>query len=383
MDFELNEEQRILKDTVRKFLEKEIAPLVDEYDYQRKRITREVIKKLEPFGYINAVIPEKLGGLGLDFVSYGIMIEELSRVWGSLRTLISVSSLATHIIATKGTKEQREKYLPGLFSLDYLACFALSEPNVGSDASGVETKAVRDGDHYVINGSKTLITGGSMADVVVLYATVDKTKGSKGITAFLVDKKETEVETRDIRKMGMHSSVLSELSFEDCKVPVKNRLGEEGEGLKIALAGLNEGRITVTFASVGIGQAALEASIRYSKEREQFGKPIASFQLIQEMIVEMALKVDAARLLGYRAAELLNKGVDCRREASFAKLFSTEAMMDIANKGIQIHGGYGYTEELPVERYYRDGRHLTLAEGTTEIQKLIVGRDILGISAFT
>ena len=383
MDFELNEEQRILKDTVRKFLEKEIAPLVEEYDYQRKPITREVIKKLEPFGYINAIIPEKLGGLGLDFVSYGIMIEELSRVWGSLRTLISVSSLATHIIATKGTKEQREKYLPGLFSLDYLACFALSEPNVGSDASGVETKAVRDGDHYVINGSKTLITGGSMADVVVLYATVDKAKGSKGITAFLVDKKESEFETRDIRKMGMRSSVLSELSFEDCKVPVKNRLGEEGEGLKIALAGLNEGRITVTFASVGIGQAALEASIRYSKEREQFGKPIASFQLIQEMIVEMALKVDAARLLGYRAAELLNKGVDCRREASFAKLFSTEAMMDIANKAIQIHGGYGYTEEFPVERYYRDGRHLTLAEGTTEIQKLIVGRDILGISAFT
>ena len=383
MDFELNEEQRILKNTIRKFLEKEIAPLVEEYDYQRKPIPREVIKKLEPFGYINALIPEKLGGLGLDFVSYGIMIEELSRVWGSLRTLINVSSLATHIIATRGTKEEREKYLPGLFSLDYLACFALSEPNVGSDASGVETKAVRDGEHYVINGSKTLITGGSMADIVVLYATVDKGKGSKVITAFIVDKKESEVEIRDIRKMGMHSSVLSELSFEDCKVPVKNRLGEEGEGLKIALAGLNEGRVNVKFASVGIGQAALEASIRYSKEREQFGKPIASFQLIQEMIVEMALKVDAARLLAYRAAELLSKGVECRREASFAKLFSTEAMMDIANKAIQVHGGYGYTEEFPVERYYRDGRHLTLAEGTTEIQKLILGRDILGISAFT
>jgi alkylation response protein AidB-like acyl-CoA dehydrogenase len=212
---------------------------------------------------------------------------------------------------------------------------------------------------------------------------VDRSKKEKGITAFLVKKGESEFEASDIKKMGMHSSVLSELSFDDSRVPIENRLGEEGEGLRIVLTGLNIGRVAVSFGAVGIAQAALDAAIGYAKKRVQFGKPIGGFQLVQEMIVDMALKVDAARLLSLRAAELLNRGVECRREASFAKLFSTEMMMDVANKAIQVHGGYGYTEEYPVERYYRDGRLLTLAEGTNEIQKLIIGRDILGISAIT
>jgi alkylation response protein AidB-like acyl-CoA dehydrogenase len=382
MDFQLNEEQRILQKEIKRFLEKEIAPLVNEYEYERKPLTKEIIKKLEPFGFTRAIVPEERGGLG-DLVSYFIMIEELSRVWGSLRTLISVSSLAAYTIAMRGTKEQREKFLPGLFSLDILACFALTEPNVGSDAGAVETTAERKGDHYLINGSKTMITGGSMADVVCLYATVDRSKKEKGITAFLVKKGESEFEASNIKKMGMHSSVLSELSFDDSRVPIENRLGEEGEGLRIALIGLNIGRVAVSFGAVGIAQAALDAAIRYAKKRVQFGKPIGGFQLVQEMIVDMALKVDAARLLSLRAAELLDRGAECRREASFAKLFSTEMVMDVANKAIQVHGGYGYTEEYPVERYYRDGRHLTLAEGTSEIQKLIIGRDILGISAIT
>lgn len=383
MDFDLNEQQKILRDSVRKFLEKEIAPLVDEFDKDRKPITKDIIKKVEPFGYMNALIPEEFGGLGLDYISYTIMIEELSRVWGSLRTLVSVGSLATYLIATRGTQEQRDKFLPDLMAINKMGCFALTEPNVGSDASGVETRAVRQGDYYVVNGTKILITGGSLADVIVLFATVDKTKGSKGITAFIVDKAESKVGTRDIRKMGMHSSPLSELSFEDCYIPAKNRLGEEGEGLKIALNGLNRGRVTVAFAAIGIAQAALDAATKYAKERNQFGRPIAGFQLVQEMIVDMAMRVDAARLLAYRAAEMLDKGVSCVREASFAKLFATEAMMEVANKAIQVHGGYGYTEEFPVERYYRDGRHLTLAEGTSEVQKLILGREILGISALT
>jgi len=381
MDFELSEEQRILQNMIRKFLEKEIAPLVEEYEHQKKPLSKEIIKKLEPFGYTKAIVPEERGGLGLDLVSNSIMIEEVSRVWSSLRALSNVSSHVAHVIASRGTKGQRERFLPGLFSIDQLACFALTEPNVGSNASAVETKAQRDGNHYVINGSKTLITGGSMADVVCLYATVDRSKKAKGVTAFLITKDESEFGARDIPKMGMHSSVLSELSFEDCRVPVENRLGEEGEGLRIALGELNIGRVAETFSAVGIAQAALEAAIRYAKERIQFGKPIGSFQLVQEMIVDMSLKVYTARLLGYRAAELLNNGVECRRETSFAKLFSTEAMIDVTNKAIQVHGGYGYTEEFPVERYYRDGRQMALAEGTTEIQKLIVGRDILGISA--
>ena len=382
MDFELNEEQRIIKDTVRKFLEKEIAPLVEEYESQKKPLNKEIIMKLNPFGYSTALVPKDIGGLGLDYISYYIMVEELSRVWGSLRTITTARGVVPYIISRNGTKSQREKFLPGFIDGDDLACFALTEPNVGSDASAIETKAVRDGDHYVINGSKTLITGGSIADVAVVYATVDREKKGKGVTAFLVRKDESNFGARDIRKMGMHSAVLSELSFEDCRVPVENRLGEEGEGFDIALSVLNMGRVTVSFAVIGLAQASLEASVRYAKERMQFGRVIASFQLVQEMIVDMAMKVDTARLLGYRAAELLTRGVDCKREASFLKLFATQMAMEVTSNGIQIHGGYGYTEEFPVERYYRDARHLTMAEGTSEIQKLILGRDILGVSAF-
>jgi len=382
MEFVLSQEQTILKDSVGRFLEKEILPLVEEYESERKPLTKEIIKKLEPFGYTSAIIQEDRGGLGVDFVSYCIMIEELGRIWGSLRTLVSATGLATYAIAQKGTEEQRRKFLPGLLSMDEVSCFALTEPNAGSDNRAMVTKAERIGDHYVLNGTKTLITGGSIADVILVFAITDQKGKDKEISSFLVRKGESEFQASNIRKMGMHSAVLSELVFDDCKVPEENRLGDEGEGLKVALSTLNIGRIGVTFAVVGLAQAALDASIRYAKERIQFGKPIAGFQLVQEMIVDMAMKVDMARLLGYRAASLLDSGIDCRREASFAKLFSTEAAMEVANKGIQIHGGYGYTEEFPVERYYRDARHLTMAEGTSEIQKLILGRDILGVSAF-
>jgi alkylation response protein AidB-like acyl-CoA dehydrogenase len=311
------------------------------------------------------------------------MVEELSRVWGSLRTIVTATGTVAFLISKKGTKKQFEKFLPSLLSMDDIGCLAITEPNVGSDASAIETMAVRDGDHYVLNGTKTLITCGSMADVIIVFATVDKSKKSKGITAFLVRKNESEYESSNIRKMGMSASVLSELHFDDCRVPLENRLGEEGEGFKIALYGLNIGRISVAFTVIGLAEASLEASIKYAKTRVQFGKVIASFQLVQEMIVDMAMKISAARLLGYRAADLLDRGIDCRKEASFAKLFATEATLDVTYKGIQIHGGYGYTEEYPLERYYRDARHLTLAEGTSEIQKLILGREILGVSALT
>ena len=383
MNFELNQEENIIRGSIRDFLKKEIAPLVDEYETEQRYITKSILKKLEPFGLTSALIPEKEGGLGLSFISYGIMVEEIGRVWGSLRTLITTAALATKIIAKHGTSDQKEKFLSRLISLDQTACFALTEPDVGSDAASVQTEAVRKGDYYVLNGTKTLITGGSMADVVCAYATVDHTKKGKGVTAFLVKKDESDFQTNNFRKMGMRSAPLSEIVFKDCRVPVENRLGKEGEGLKIALSGLNAGRVSVTFGVTGAAQAALEASVNYAKNRKQFGKPIGAFQLVQELIVDMALKVDICRLLGYRAAALLDKGVDCRREASFAKLFATEAAVDVTSKAIQVHGGYGYTEEYPVERYYRDVRHLTMAEGTTEIQKLIIGRDILKISAIT
>jgi alkylation response protein AidB-like acyl-CoA dehydrogenase len=381
MDFSLTEEQVILKDTIRKFLEKEILFMVEKYESEKKPLTKEIFKKLEPYGYTKAIIPEEKGGLGLDFVSYCLMVEELGRIWGSLRTIVSSSGLVTYAIAKKGTEVQREKFLPKLLSMDNIGCFAITEPNAGSDNKAMEAKAVLNGNHYVLNGTKTLITGGSIADVVLVFATVDKAKGAKGITAFLVQKGQSEFQANNIRKMGMHSAVLSELVFDECKIPVENRLGNEGEGLKTALTTLNMGRIGVTFAVIGLAQAALDACIPYAKERIQFGKPIGSFQLVQDMIINMAMKVDIARLLGYRAATFLDKGIDCRREASFAKLFATEAAMEVTNMGIQVHGGYGYTEEFPLERYYRDARHLTMAEGTSEIQKLIIGRDILGISA--
>ncbi|MCB2189946.1 MAG: acyl-CoA dehydrogenase family protein [Deltaproteobacteria bacterium] len=379
MEIELNEQQRIIKDSVRKFLTKEIAPLVEEYETQRKYITKDIVKKLEDCGYASGLVPEEQGGLGLDYLTYGLMVEELSRIWPSLRTLVTSSALATKLIARVGSPEQQEKFLPRLMAMDELACFALTEPNVGSDTAALETKAERHGDHYVINGTKTLITGGSLADLVLVYA---KVKGGQGLTAFLVHKSESDYEARDIRKMGMHASPLSELAFVDCRVPDANRLGQEGEGQRIALSGLNAGRVNVTFAVVGLGQAALEASIRYAQERVQFGKAIASFQMVQDMIVRMAMKVDISRMLGFRAASLLDRGVDCRREASFAKLYATEAMVEVCNQAIQVHGGYGYTSEFPVERYFRDIRHLTMAEGTTQIQKLLLGREILGVSAF-
>jgi alkylation response protein AidB-like acyl-CoA dehydrogenase len=381
MDFKLTREERILRDSLKDFLKKEIAPLVEEYEFEQKYFTKKIFKKLDTFGYAAALIPEDNGGLGLGFISYSIMVEQLAKVWGALRSMVTSSGLATRLISRIGTKEQRDKFLPRLLSMDEIACFALTEPNAGSDAGAIETEAVRDGDYYILNGTKTLITGGSIADLLCVYATVDPAKKSKGVTAFLIKKDESEFRISDIRKMGNRSCPLSEIVLKDCRVPVKNRLGEEGEGLKIALGGLNVGRVTVTFGVIGVAQAALEAAIRYAKTRHQFGKPIGSFQLVQELIVDMALKVDTARILGYRVATMLDEGAECRREASFAKLYATEAAVDVTSSAIQVHGGYGYTEEYPVERYYRDVRHLTMAEGTTQIQKLIIGRDILKLSA--
>ena len=383
MDFELTEEQRILKETLRKFMDREIIPLSNEYERERKIITRDILKKLVPFGYVGAEIPEEYGGFGLDTVSYCLMVEELGRAWGALRTMVTVSNLVTSLIYKFGTEEQRTQFLRRLINFDYLGAFALTEPNVGSDAGSVETTATRSGDNYVLNGTKTLITNGSIADVICVFATVDRQKGTKGITAFLVEKDKATYQTSDIPKMGMHSSVISEIVFEDCRIPASNRLGSEGEGLKIALSGLNVGRCIVAFAVIGLAQACVDAAIRYAKERTQFGRPIGGFQLIQATIADMAMELDAARLLAFRAASMIDRGIKCTLEASFAKLYATEAALRIASKAIQVHGGYGYTQEYLVERYYRDARHLTMAEGTSEIQRLIIGRELLGLSAFS
>ena len=381
MDFELTEEQKILKDTLHKFMDNEIIPLGNDYEKERRPITREVIKRLQPFGYVGATIPEEYEGVGLDTVSYCIMVEELGRAWGALRTMMTVSNLVTSVIYQFGNENQRKRLLPPLISLDYMSAFGLTEPNVGSDAGSVEATALRDGDDYILNGTKTLITNGSIADVICVFASEDRSKRARGITAFLVEKEQSAFSTSSIAKMGMHSSILSEIVFEDCRVPAANVLGENGKGFKIALSGLNVGRCIVAFAVIGLAQACLDAAVRYAKERIQFGRPIGKFQLVQEKIADMAMELDAARLLANRAASMIDRGVNCIKESSFAKLYATEAVLRIAEKTIQIHGGYGYTQEYLVERYYRDARHLTLAEGSSEIQRLIIGREILGLSA--
>jgi len=382
MDFQYSEEQRILKDTIRRFMDNEIVPLANEYEKHRKPITKDIIRKLQPFGFAGATIPEEYGGFGLDTVTYSVMVEELGRAWGALRTMVTVSSLVTNIVYRFGTEKQRTELLPHLIAFDYIGSFCLTEPNVGSDVSAIESTAVRDGDSYVLNGTKTLITNGGIADLLCVFASVDRSKKGKGITAFLVEREKANCQTDNIPKMGMHSSFLSEVVFEDCRIPVMNRLGAEGKGLSIALSGLNLGRCIVAFAVIGLAQACLDAAIRYAREREQFGRPIGRFQLIQGLIADMSVELDAARLLALRAAWMLDQGMNCRRESSTAKLYATEAALRIAHKAIQVHGGYGYTQEYLVERYYRDARHLTLAEGTSEIQRLIIGRELLGLSAF-
>jgi alkylation response protein AidB-like acyl-CoA dehydrogenase len=382
MDFDLNEEQKMLKTNVRRFLEKEIQPLVEEYENKSIPITKEVIKKVLPFGFIGGLLPEEIGGGNLDHITYFLMIEELSRVWPSLRAAVSTSNMVLTHIYESGTEKQKEKFIEPLLKADKVGFFALTEPNVGSDTSSIEMTAILKENRWVLNGTKTFITNGMEADMGILFAQTDKTKGSKGITAFIVDRTETTYKARPIEKMGMHSCPTAELFFEDSIVPQENILGEVGQGLKLAGKMLNFARALVAFICTGVAQACVDASIKYAKERIQFGRPIGSFQLIQSHIADMLTLTSSMRLLGLQAAYLLDKGLPCQREASMAKLFATEKVLRVAEKAMQIHGGYGYSREFPVERYYRDIRHFTIAEGTNEIQRLIIGRDALGISAF-
>jgi len=381
MDFELTEEQKILQDTVKKFMDNEVAPIVEECE-KKKEMPRDLIKKLIPLGYVGALVPPEYGGLGLDYISLGILMEEAGRTWGALRIMANGPlNLIPYTICVNGTEEQKKRFIPSLLSADKTAFLAITEPNVGSDASGVETRADLKNDHYLLNGTKMWVTNGSTADIGIVFASLDKSKGPKGITAFIVDKEETPYSATDIEKMFGHAMVASELVFEDARVPKENMFGPEGQGLKIALTTLNEGRHNVAMGSVGIAQACIDASVKYAKERKQFGKPIGSFQLVQKLIVEMVADTMASRLLGYQAAKCLDTGGRCDRYCSVAKLFACEAAFKTASNALQVHGGYGYSKEFPIERYFRDARGAMIPEGTTEIQTLIIVRDVLGISA--
>ena len=381
MDMELSEEQRMIRETVRRFLEKEIRPLVDEYEKAGRPIHRELVKRLLPFGYLGGLLPEEAGGAGLTYTTYFLMIEELSRVWPSLRAVVSISnSVLTHI-HEYGTDLQRERFMKPLLTGDSLGFFALTEPNVGSDTSSIETRAVFADGRWILNGTKMFITNGVEGDIGIVIAQTDKSKGINGTAAFLVERS-MGYKARLIEKMGLLCSPLAELIFEDCEIPEENLLGKVGDGLRQGLKFLNSARAMVAFIAAGVAQACVDAAVEYAKNRVQFGKPIGAFQLIQAKISDMVTLTCAMRLLGLQASNLLDKGKPCRREASMAKLFATENVLKIAEEALQIHGGYGYTKEFPVERYYRDIRYFTIAEGTSEIQRLLIARDVLGISAF-
>ncbi len=382
MDFEFTSEQKLLRETARNFADREIIPAAREND-ALERFPRDLIKKMAPLGFLGATVPERYGGAGLDNISGAIIFEEVGRGCSSLRTIISVQvSLVEHAILKWGTDAQKEKYLPKLCSGELLGCFGLTEPGAGSDPSGMKTTAFRKGDGWRINGSKTWISTGGLADLAVIFARTEPS-GHRGISAFLVEKATPGFSSRDITgKLGLRAANTAELFFEDCLVPGENLIGSPGDGLKIALDALDSGRYGVAAGCVGIMRGCVDASVKYSRERFQFGRQIASFQLVQDMIARMYVDMDAARLLVYRAGRLKDAGVRNTLETSVAKYFASEAAVRAATDAIQIHGGYGYSNEYPVERYLRDAKVATIYEGTSQIQKLIIGENVVGVRAF-
>jgi alkylation response protein AidB-like acyl-CoA dehydrogenase len=377
--------QKILKDAAREVMEKEIIPIADEWDknkllHDRKHL-KEVFDKLIPLGYVGATLPKESGGYGLDHVTYGVLTEELFRAWGSLGMLANLQN-AFGNIAVFGNDEQKKKFLPPMLKGEMLVCTGVTEPNVGSNPAEIETIATLEGDYYVVNGTKTWITNGSLSDICSLVAQTKRGSGASGMCHLIIERKVSPYEARELPKIGMRSCNSAELHFNNCRVPKENLMVPPGEGLKDVLRGFEEMRSIMALGAAGISQAAIDASIRYAKQRHQFGKPIGRFQLIQEMIADMIVETEISRLLGFRALSKIDKGLRCDSEASMAKFYSVEAAVRVTYKAIQIHGAMGLSEELPLERYFRDARTWTIPDGTTQIQKLIVGRNALGMSAF-
>jgi len=378
LDFGLSEEQQLLKKTVREFAESELAPHAREWD-EKQEFPREVFSKLGALGLMGVVWPAEYGGSGLTTLDYAIVMEELARVDAGVALSVAAhNSLCSGHIFLAGTDEQKRRFLTPLARGEKVGCWGLTENSAGSDAGGTRTTAVRAGDGWVLNGSKTFITNGRVADTAVVMAVTDREKGKKGISAFIVERG-----TKGFRagkkedKLGVRSSDTSELVFEDCRIPAGNLLGAEGHGFIDTLRILDRGRIGIAAFSVGIAQACLEASMRYSRERRQFGHPIAEFQAVQFKIADMATRVDAARLLTWRAAFLRDGGKDHTAESSMAKLYASEMSVQAALDAVQIHGGYGYVKEYPVERYLRDSKLGTIGEGTSEVQRLVIARELL------
>ncbi|MFJ8333907.1 acyl-CoA dehydrogenase family protein [Streptomyces sp. NPDC094437] len=383
MNLELDAEQTAVRQLARDFVDREIAPHVVAWD-RAEAVDRSLVKKLGEVGFLGLTVAEEYGGSGGDHLAYCLVTEELGRGDSSVRGIVSVSlGLVAKTIAGWGDAEQKRRWLPGLTSGDLVGCFGLTEPGTGSDAGNLTTRAVRDGDTYVINGTKTFITNGTWADVVLLFARSTDAPGHQGVSAFLVPADAPGLARRPIHgKLGLRGQATAELAFEDVRVPADALLGTEGKGFSVAMSALAKGRMSVAAGCVGIAQAALDAAVRYAGEREQFGKPIARHQLVQELLSDIAVDVDAARLLTWRVADLIDRGEPFAVESSKAKLFASEAAVRAANNALQVFGGYGYIDEYPVGKLLRDARVMTLYEGTSQIQKLLIGRALTGVSAF-
>ncbi|MGA8143031.1 MAG: acyl-CoA dehydrogenase [Candidatus Acidiferrales bacterium] len=386
MEFSLTDEQQQLRRTVRAFAEAEILPHVMEWD-EVSKFPSEIIPKLAEMGFLGVIFPEKYGGAGMGYVEYAIIIEELSRVDGSIGIIVAAhNSLCTNHIYKFGTEEQKKKYVTPLAQGKKLGCWSLTEPEAGSDAGGTRTTAVRKDGGWLINGSKTFTTNGHYADICVGMAVTDASKKSHGISAFIVEKGTSGFRPgKKENKLGLRASDTSEVVFTDCRVPAENLLGKEGEGFVNSLQILDGGRISIASLGLGMAQGAYECSVKYAKQRKQFGKPIGDFQAIQFKLADMAMEIEAARLLTYKAAWLADRAIaagdyDARitSESSMAKLYAGEVAVRVANEAVQIHGGYGFIKDYPAEKFYRDVKLCTIGEGTSEIQRLVIARQILG-----
>ncbi len=375
---EFTDEQQMIRDVARDFAQNEIKPVAAELD-REGRFPAELVKKMGELGFMGIVVPDQYGGSGMDTLSYALALEEICKACASTGVIMSVNnSLVCDPIYKFGNEEQKKKYLSPLAKGEKLGCFSLSEPAAGSDAGGLKTTAVKNGKNYVINGTKNWVTSGPEADVIVLFTSTDLSKKHHGVTAFIIDKETPGIIIGKIEhKLGIRASSTSQIIFEDCQVPSQNRLGEEGDGFKIAMQTLDGGRIGIGAQAVGIAQAALEEAVRYSKEREAFNQPISNFQGIQFMIADMATRIEAARLLVWQAARMKDKKMKFTRQAAMAKLFGAETAMWVTTKAIQIHGGYGYTTDYPAERHFRDAKITEIYEGTSEIQRVVIANSVL------
>jgi len=382
VDFSLDGFQLELRDALRRYLTAEVAPLVDRYEAQSTPVPREVIRAMRDYGLLGGLLPEAQGGFGLSTVTYGTLIAEVARVWPSLRSVTSTSNLAASVLADGGSEALKDNFLPRILQGDAIASFALSEPDIGSDAANVQTRADATSDGWRVNGRKLYISNGPFCDVGVVFVRTQDAQGRSGVSCLLFESNAPGFSATSLPKMGMHSCPLGELLFEDVVLPSGNLVGEFGNGFALAKKYLNIGRCVVAFSALGIAEVACEAAIKYAQERVQFGRPIGSFQLVQQMIADMMSLVETSRLLCYRAADALDRqSSDSQMLCSMAKRHATDAVLRVAEMSLQVHGGAGYTALFPVERYYRDARHLSIAEGTNQIQTMLIAQSSLGLSA--